>query len=170
MIKSKLFRSIHNHLNHITWFRNSASVSLFATLSHRTWIANYFSSFQLFQKRSKISDCTFWKNFYKRKFSFLFIFCTRNRHSTMIENYIKKNDVIKCELDLAFIEKLIQYLISQMTVDCCRERRKDVDKLSQIVATKHLINFHRLLSRNVIAEKVIIRSLKRREIEQICFC
>jgi hypothetical protein len=32
MLKSKLFRSIHNHFNHITWFcRNFVSVSLFAT-------------------------------------------------------------------------------------------------------------------------------------------
>jgi hypothetical protein len=57
--------------NHITWSRNSASVSLFATLSHRTWVANDFSSSQLSQKRSKISDCTFWKFSYKRKFFFL---------------------------------------------------------------------------------------------------
>jgi hypothetical protein len=57
--------------NHITWFCNSASVSLLATLSHRTWIANDFSSSQLSQKRSKLSDCTFWKFSYKRKFFFL---------------------------------------------------------------------------------------------------
>jgi hypothetical protein len=115
--------------NYITWFRNSASVSLFATLSHRTWIASDFSSFQLLQKRSKISNCTFWKISYKRKFSFLLISCTRNRHSTMIENYIKKDDVIKCEFNLIFIEKSIHYLISQMIVAktlinyCCREER-----------------------------------------------
>jgi hypothetical protein len=83
-------------------------------------------------------------------FSFLFISCTRNRHSTMSENYIKRNDVIKCEFDLAFIEKLIQYLISQMTDDYCFEKeKKNVDKLSQIVVTKHLISFHKLLSRSV---------------------
>ncbi len=122
--------------NHITWFRNSASVSLLATLSHRTWIANDFSSSQLSQKRSKISDCTFWKISYKRKFSFLLISCTRNRYSTVIESYIRKNDVIKCELDLALTEKLIQYLTSQMTVDCCREREET------------LIDFHRLLLRD----------------------
>ncbi len=123
--------------NHITWScRNSASVSLLATLSHRTWIANDFSSSQLSQKRSKISDCTFWKISYKRKFSFLLISCTRNRYSTVIESYIRKNDVIKCELDLALTEKLIQYLTSQMTVDCCREREET------------LIDFHRLLLRD----------------------
>jgi hypothetical protein len=116
--------------NHITWFRNSASVSLLAILSHRTWIANDFSSSQLFQKRSKISDCTFWKFFYKRKFSFLFIFCTRNRHSTVIESYIRRNDVIRCELDLTLIEK-IDSLFS-FTNHC----RDEIDKLSQIVVAK----------------------------------
>jgi hypothetical protein len=129
---------ISRDCNHITWFRNSASVSLLATFSHRTWIANDFSSFQLFQKRSKISDCIFWKISYKRKFSFLLISCTRNRHSTIVENYVKRDDVIKCEFDLIFIEKLIHYLISQMTVDCCRRERE-----------KALINFHKLLSRSI---------------------
>jgi hypothetical protein len=57
--------------NHITWFRNSASVSLLATLSHWTWIASDFSSSQVFQKRSNISNCTFWKFFYRRKIFFL---------------------------------------------------------------------------------------------------
>ncbi len=57
--------------SHITWSRNPASVSLLATLSHRTWVAGDFSSSQLSQKRSKLSDCTFWKFFYKRKFFFL---------------------------------------------------------------------------------------------------
>jgi hypothetical protein len=92
--------------NHITWFRNSAFVSLLAIFLHRTWIANDISSSQLSQKRSKVSDCTFWKFYYKQKFSFLLIFCTRNQHSTVIENYIRRNDVIKCEFDLIFIEKI----------------------------------------------------------------
>jgi hypothetical protein len=92
--------------NHITWFRNSASVSLLAILSHRTWIASDFSSSQLFQKRSKISDCTFWKFSYNRKFSFLLISCTRIRHSTVIENYIRRDDVIRYELDLVLTEKI----------------------------------------------------------------
>jgi hypothetical protein len=145
MLESKLFRSIINHFSHITWFcRNSAFVSLLATLSHRTWIANDFSSFQFLSKWSKISDCTFWKFSYKRKFFFLLISCTRNWHSTMIENYIKRDDVIKCELDLVFTEKSIHYLA---LTDYCRE---DADKFSQII------------------ERVTIRFLKRREIEQIC--
>jgi hypothetical protein len=102
-----------------------------------------FSSSQFSQKRSKISDCTFWKISYKRKFSFLLISCTRNRHSTMIESYIKRDDVFKCELDLTFTEKLIHYLTLQMTVAktlidyCCREEKKT------------LINSHSLLSRDI---------------------
>jgi hypothetical protein len=84
--------------NHITWFRNSASVSLLATFSHKTWIANDFSSSQFFQKRSKISDYIFWNFSYKRKNFFLFISCTRNRHSIVIENYIKRDDVIDANL------------------------------------------------------------------------
>jgi hypothetical protein len=116
--------------NHITWFRNSAFVSLLAILLHRTWVANDFSSFQLSQKRSKISDCIFWKFFYKRKFSFLLIFCTRNRHSTMMKSYIRRDDVIKYELDLTFIEKSIHYLA--LTNDC----REEIDKFSQIVVAK----------------------------------
>jgi hypothetical protein len=128
-----------------------------------------FHHLNFFKSDRKISDCTFWKILYKRKFSFLLISCTRNRHSTVIENYIRRNDVIKCELDLAFIEKLIQYLISQMTVDFCREKeKKNVDKFSQIVATRRLIDFHRLLSRDVFVKRVAIRFLKRREIERIC--
>jgi hypothetical protein len=123
-----------------------------------------FSSSQLSQKRSKLSNCSFWKFSYKRKFFFLthllyakftlnndrrlyrkrwcdqmrtwlfsshwnriwialfeicrtdeeisfwHVLCMRNRHSTVIENYIRRDDVIRCELDSAFI-------------DCCREER-----------------------------------------------
>ncbi len=57
--------------NHITWFRNSASVSLLATFSHRTWTANDFSSFQLFQKRSKRLRLHFLKIFLQTKIFFL---------------------------------------------------------------------------------------------------
>jgi hypothetical protein len=72
MLESKLLRSIHSHLSHITWFyRNSAFVSLHATLSHRTWIANGFSSFQLSQKRSKRLRLHFLKIFLRTKNFFL---------------------------------------------------------------------------------------------------
>jgi hypothetical protein len=125
--------------NHITWFRNLVSVSLLATFSHRTWIANDFFIISILSKIIEKSQIAFfWKISYKRKFSFLLISCTRNRHSSVIESYIRRNDVIRCKLDLAFIEKLIQYLTSQMTVDCCRERKR-----------RTLINFHKLLLRNI---------------------
>jgi hypothetical protein len=144
--------------SHITWCRNPASVSLLATLSHRTWIADDFSSFQLSQKRSKISDCTFWKISYKRKISFLLISCTRNRHLTVIESYIRRDDVIRCELDLAFTENSIHYLT--LTDHC----RWETDRLSQIAVAKtsavsqitiaeELIGFHRLLSRGTRSER-----------------
>ncbi len=114
MLGSKLSRSIHSHLSHITWFRNSASVSLLATFLHRTWVANDFSSSQLSQKRSKISDCIFWKFSYKRIFSFLIISCTRKRHSTVIEDYIRRDVVIWCEFDcLTFTEDWF--------INCCEE-------------------------------------------------
>jgi hypothetical protein len=141
--------------NHITWFcRNSASVSLLATLSHRTWVANdsfiistlskvieilrlhflkiflqtiIFLSYSSFvreidiQQWSKIkrffhhlnsfksdrnSQIALFENFSTNEnFSFLLIFCTRNRHSTVIKDYIKRDDVIWRELDcLALIE------------------------------------------------------------------
>jgi hypothetical protein len=79
----------------------------------------------------------------------------------MIENYIKRDHVIECELDLIFIEKSIRYLA--LTNHC----REDVDKL--FIVAKTLIDFHKLLSRKRFAEKIIIRFVKRREIEQICF-
>jgi hypothetical protein len=51
----------------------------------------------------------------------------------MIESYIKRNDVIKCELNLTFTEKSIHYLTF---TDHCRE---NADKL--LIVAKTLINF-----------------------------
>ncbi len=89
-----------------------------------------FHHFKFLKSDRNVSDCIFWKYSYKRKCSFIFIFCTRNRHSTIIESYIRKNDVIKCELDLTLIEKSIHYLA--LTNHC----REDADKLSRIVVAK----------------------------------
>jgi hypothetical protein len=50
----------------------------------------------------------------------------------MIKSYIKKDNVIKCELDLIFIKKSIYYLIFT------DHYREDVDKLSQIAVAKTL--------------------------------
>jgi hypothetical protein len=120
--------------NHITWFRNLASVSLLATLSHRTWIANDFFIISTFSKTIETLRLHFFKNFsYKRKVSFSLISCTRNWHSTMIEDYIRKDDVIKCELDLTFIITVAELIIFH------RSLSRDV-----------LISFHRSLSRNAL--------------------
>jgi hypothetical protein len=163
MIESKLFRSIHSHLNHITWFRNSASVSLLATYLHRTWVANDFSSSQLFQKRSKISDCTFWKFSYKRKFSFSLISCMRNRHSTVIEDYIKRDDVIRYELDLALIITAAKVDISHKSLS-----RNALISSHRSLSRSALVSFHRSLSRDVFIKREAIRSLERHEIERTC--
>jgi hypothetical protein len=58
---------ISRDCNRITWFRNSVFVSLLATHSHRTWIANDFSSSQLSQKRSKRLRLHFLKIFLQTK-------------------------------------------------------------------------------------------------------
>ncbi len=57
-------------------------------------------------KTIETSQIAFFENFFTNEnFSFLLISCTRKRHSTVIEDYIKRNDVIWCELDrLIFIE------------------------------------------------------------------
>jgi hypothetical protein len=159
--------------NHITWFRNSASVSLLATLSHRTWIANdFFSSFQLFQKRSKISDCTFLKNFLQTKIFFLtHLLYTKSTFNSDRELYKKKwCDQMRIWFNFHWkTDSLFDF-----TDDCredanklllSRRKKKDVNKFSQIVDTKNLIDSHKLLSRNVLLREKLIRFLKRREIE-----
>ncbi len=98
-------------------------------------------------------NCIFWNLSYWRRKFFWFVLCMRNRHSTMIEDYIKRDNVIKCELDSVFTEKLIHCLAF---INCCLEERKA------------LINFHKLLSRRRFVKTIIIRSLKRRETARIC--
>jgi hypothetical protein len=93
--------------NHITWFwRNSVSVSLLATLSHRTWVASDFFIISTSSKSDRNSQIALFENFSTNEnFFFLLISCTRNRHSTVIVDYIRRDDVIWCELDrLALIE------------------------------------------------------------------
>jgi hypothetical protein len=48
----------------------------------------------------------------------------------MIENYIKRNEVMKCEFDLIFTEKSIHYLAFT------DHRREEIDKFSQIAVIK----------------------------------
>jgi hypothetical protein len=109
--------------------RDFAILLLYRCLRHshtKHELRTIFHHLNSFKSDRNVSDCTFWKFSYKRKISFLFISCTRNRHSTMIENYIRRDDVIKCELDrLALIEIWFTIELSQITVakrvDYCHE-------------------------------------------------
>jgi hypothetical protein len=127
-----------------------ATLLLYRCLRHshtKHELRTIFHHLNFLKSDRKSQICIFWKFSYKRKFSFLLISCTRNRHSTVIENYIRRDDVIKCEFDLTFTEKLIHYLT---LINDCRE---------------DVINFHKLMSRRRFVERIIIRSLKRFEIE-----
>jgi hypothetical protein len=91
-----------------------------------------FHHFNFLKNNQNVSDYTFWKFSYKRKFSFLFVFCTRKRHLTVIEDYIKRNDVIRCEFDLIFFEK-IWFTVNKFPQIAVA---KSVDRLSQIAVAK----------------------------------
>jgi hypothetical protein len=113
-----------------------------------------FHHFNFFKSDRNVSDCIFWKFSYKRKFSFLFISCMRNRHSTMIESYIKRNDVIRCELDLTFTEETDSLFDSHRWLSRKKRRwlsfhrllsRETLIRLSQVVVAKTLMSSHRLL-------------------------
>jgi hypothetical protein len=168
--------------NHIMWFRNSASVSLLATLSHRTWIANDFSSSQLSQKRSKISDWTFWKKFLQTKIFFLIhLLYAKSTFNNNLKLYKKRwCDQMRTWFSFQYKSWFIIWLHRWLSIAVA----KNVDRFSQIVVTKHLINSHKLLSRDIwytftdcCRESVLLRRkenlttrfLKQREIEQICF-
>jgi hypothetical protein len=114
--------------NHITWFSNSAFVFLLVTLSHKTWIASDFHHLNFFKNDRNVLDCIFWNFFLQTKNFFFTLFCTQNRHSTIIENYIKRNDVIKCDFDhLTFIE--IRFII----------------EFSQIIVAKRVDHCHKVI-------------------------
>jgi hypothetical protein len=148
MLESKLLRSIHSSLSHITWLKSHHVISQFCfciaacdTLTQNMNCERFFIISILSKTIEKSQIALFENSLTNKKFSFLFIFCTRNRHLTVIESYIRRDDVIKCELDLIFIKKLIHYLI--FTNDC----REDADKL--LLSRKTLINAYKLLSRNI---------------------
>jgi hypothetical protein len=100
-----------------------------------------FHHLNFFKSDRNVSDCTFWKISYKRKISFLFIFCTRNRHSTVIESYIERDDVIRCELDrLAFIEiesrlHFLKFVVQtkKFLSDSFCVRENDIQRWSKII-------------------------------------
>ncbi len=130
--------------------RDFAIMFLYRCLRHSHTeheLRTIFHHLNSFKNDQNVSDCTFWEIFYKRKFSFLLIFCMRNPHSTVIESYIRRDDVIWCELDcLTIIE--IESLLSSLLWDS-------------------LIDSHRSLSRNALVENVIIPFLERRKTERI---
>ncbi len=114
--------------------RDFAILLLYRCLRHshiEHELRTIFHHLKFLRNDRNVSDCPFWKNFYKRKISFSLIFCTQNRHSTMIENYIKRDDVIKCKFDyLIFIEiwfiiELSQIIVTKRVDDChnCRKQR-----------------------------------------------
>jgi hypothetical protein len=134
--------------NHITWFRNSASVSLLATLSHKTWVANDFSSSQLSQKRSKNLKLHFLKIFLQTKIFFLTHLLYAKSTLNSDRELYKKTWCDQMRIWFSFHWKTdLLFWLSQMIV------AKSVDKLSQIIVTRRFI------------EKITIRSLKRRETE-----
>jgi hypothetical protein len=78
---------------------------LIATFSHRTWFASDFSS-STFSKNDRKSQMTLFAFFCrKKKCSFIFVSCTRKRHSTLIEDYIERRDVI---VEISFHSLLIR--------------------------------------------------------------
>jgi hypothetical protein len=134
--------------NHITWFRNPASVSLLATFSHRTWIAgDFFHHLNSLKKRSKHSGCTFWKFSYKRKFFFLIHLLYAKSTLNSDRKLYKRRWCDQMRTWFSSHWKVIHCLAF---TDCCREERealidshrllsreeKDVDRLSQIAAAK----------------------------------
>jgi hypothetical protein len=145
--------------SHITWFRNSASVSLLATLSHRTWIASdffFFLSSQLLQKRSKNLRLHFLKNFLQTKIFFLtHLLYAKSAFNSDRKLYKKKwCNQMRTWFSFHWKNWFIIWLHRWLSIVAAKERT--------------LIDFHRLLSKNVFAERLTIQFLKRRETEQIC--
>jgi hypothetical protein len=94
-----LIVSRHSHLNHlnlITWLdRNHVSVSFDCDTFTQNMICDQFFILNFLKKQSKKLKWRFLLFFIKKnKFSFLFVSCTRKQYLTVIEDYIKKNDVI----------------------------------------------------------------------------
>ncbi len=128
-----------------------------------------------FLKTIEILRLHFLKIFFTNKiFSFLVIFCARNRHSTMIEDYIKKDDVIWWKLDhlifieiesrLHFLKLVVQtknffltcsvYAKSTFNNDRKLYKKKWCDQIRTWFNSHwkidSLFSFHRLLSRKIL--------------------
>jgi hypothetical protein len=100
--------------------RDFAILLLYRCLRHSHTeheLRTIFHHFNFF-KSDRNSQIALFENFFTNEnFSFLFISCTRNRHLTVIESYIERDDVIKCELDrLILIEIWFIIELSQITI------------------------------------------------------
>jgi hypothetical protein len=99
-----------------------------------------FHHLNFFKSDRNVSDCIFWKFFYKRKFFFLtHLLYAKSTFNSDRELYKKK-----------WCDQMRTWFNFYWKIDS-------------------LFNFHRLLSRRRFIESIIIRFLKRRETEQICF-
>jgi hypothetical protein len=118
-----------------------------------------FSSSQFSQKRSKLSDCAFWKFFYKRKILFLIhLLYAKSTFSDDRELYKKKwCDQMRTWFSSHWKTDSLFNSHESLSRKKTKKRTKSVNRLSQIVVARF------------VAERVVIRSLKRRETEQICF-
>ncbi len=69
------------------------------TLTQNMNCERFFHHLNSFKSDRNFQIAFFKNSLTNEKFSFLLISCMRNRHSTVIESYIRRNDVIRCELD-----------------------------------------------------------------------
>jgi hypothetical protein len=97
-----------------------------------------FFIISIFSKTIENLRLHFWKISYQQNFLFLLISCTRKRHSTVIESYIREDNVIRCEFDLAFIEKI------DSLFDFHKWLSRDCNKFSQIVVAKNVDRFSQI--------------------------
>ncbi len=173
--------------SHITWSRNSASVSLLATLSHKTWVANDISSSQLSQKRSKRLRLHFLKIFLQTKNFFLIhLLYAKSTLKSDRKLYKKRWCDQMRTWSSSFHWTLIHYWAF---TDYCRETRwllsrNDSDSFHRLVSRSDSDSSHRFVSRDdsdsfyrlvprdtlvkVSAAERFIRSLVQRETERIC--
>jgi hypothetical protein len=139
-----------------------------------------FSSFQFSQKRSKLSDCTFWNFFYKRRFFFLIHLLYAKSTFNNDRKLYKKRwcDLMRtwsfnfhwCELDRLVLIKsnlnctfrnlsyrrrnffLTRSMYAKTTFNVNRDLCKR--RYCDLMRT-WLFNFHNSLSRNVLSKKMI---------------
>ncbi len=139
--------------------RDLAILLLYRCLRHSHTeyeLRTIFSSSQLSQKRSKNLRLHFLKNFLQTKIFFLthllYAKSTLNSDRKLYKN--RWCDQMRTWSSFHWKNWFIIWLHRWLSIVVAKE--------------KALINSHKLLSRDVFVERVAIRFLKRREIEQIC--